>query len=107
MTDTVPAPLTDWVSTGQLPGEEAVRELVAEAHRRFSPVRDGEVARYIPALAAADPAHFGLCVASTAGLLSRPVNRDRCSPFRACRSRFCSPCSARRSVRTSPATGWV
>ncbi len=38
MTGNIPAPLTDWVSTGQLPGEEAVRELVAEAHRRFSPV---------------------------------------------------------------------
>ncbi len=38
MTGNIPAPHTDWVSTGQLPGEEAVRELVAEAHRRFSPV---------------------------------------------------------------------
>ena len=69
MTADAPGSATDWVSTGQLPGEETVRELVAEAHRRFSPVQDGEVARYIPALAAADPAHFGVCVASTGGLL--------------------------------------
>ncbi len=69
MTTDAPGSVTDWVSTGHLPGEEAVRELVAEAHRRFSPVQDGEVARYIPALAAANPGHFGLCVASTGGLL--------------------------------------
>lgn len=69
MTADAPGSATDWVSTGQLPGEETVRELVAEAHRRFSPVQDGEVARYIPALAEADPAHFGVCVASTGGLL--------------------------------------
>jgi glutaminase len=32
-------------------------------------VQEGEVARYIPALAAADPAHFGICVASTGGMV--------------------------------------
>lgn len=59
----------DWISTGALPSEEVVRELVAEAHRRFLPVQHGELARYIPALAAADPRHFGLCVAATGGQL--------------------------------------
>jgi len=67
--DAAHGPETDWVSTGQLPSEEAVRGLVAEAHRRFSAVQEGEVARYIPALAAADPAHFGICVASTGGMV--------------------------------------
>lgn len=64
-----PSPPADWVSTGQLPSEDAVRELVAEAHRRFSPVREGVVADYIPALASADPTHFGICVAASVGPL--------------------------------------
>lgn len=65
----VEAPATDWVSTGQLPREEVVRELVAEAHHRFAPVQEGELARYIPALAEANPAHFGICVAASVGPL--------------------------------------
>jgi glutaminase len=56
-----------WVSTGHLPTEAVVWELVAEAHRRFGRVSEGKVATYIPALAAADPAHFGVVVASTGG----------------------------------------
>jgi glutaminase len=55
------------VSTGHLPTEAVVWELVAEAHRRFGRVSEGKVATYIPALAAADPAHFGVVVASTGG----------------------------------------
>jgi len=58
-----------WVSTGQLPGEGVVAELVAEAHRRFRTVREGKVATYIPALAAADPDRFGVVVASTTARL--------------------------------------
>jgi glutaminase len=46
-----------------------VQALVAEAHRRFVPVIDGQVADYIPALAAACPEHFGLCVAGCGGPL--------------------------------------
>jgi glutaminase len=55
------------VSTGRLPTEEVVRLLVAEAHRRFGPISEGEVASYIPALASANPAHFGVCLAATGG----------------------------------------
>lgn len=61
--------MASWISTGHLPTEAVVQELVAEAHRRFSPVREGRVATYIPALAAADPAHFAIAVASTGGQL--------------------------------------
>ena len=46
-----------------------VRQLVDEAHQRFAAVDEGEVADYIPALAAANPDHFGLCIASTDGQL--------------------------------------
>ena len=61
--------VSEWVSNGHLPTAEVVQELVEEAHRRFAPVRDGQVADYIPALASADPAHFGLCVSSCGGAL--------------------------------------
>jgi glutaminase len=58
-----------WISTGQLLREEVVRELVEEAHRRYAPVAEGKLADYIPALATANPNHFGLCVAATNGML--------------------------------------
>ena len=56
-----------FVSTGTLPGREQVRALVEEASSRFREERSGRVADYIPALAEADPAAFGICVANTRG----------------------------------------
>ena len=61
--------MTRWVSTGHLPTESVVRQLVAQAHQRFGPVSEGEVASYVPALASADPDHFGIVVVSTGGQL--------------------------------------
>lgn len=61
--------MTDWVSTGHLPTAAVVQQLVDEAHRRFAPVEEGELASYIPALATASPSHFGLCVAAAGGQL--------------------------------------
>lgn len=55
------------VSTGSLPDADVVRELVNDAHRRFSGVSDGHVADYISALAEADPTLFGIAVAGAAG----------------------------------------
>jgi len=55
--------VTSWISTGHLPTEAVVRQLVDEAHQRFGTVREGKVARYIPALASANPADFGIAVA--------------------------------------------
>ncbi len=40
-----------WVSTGHLPTGEVVQPLVQDAHHRFRPVQEGNVADYIPALA--------------------------------------------------------
>ncbi len=63
----------DWVpprllvSTGELPTEADIREALAEAHAHCSPIRDGSVADYIPALATADPDAFGIAVASSRG----------------------------------------
>jgi len=55
------------VSTGALPDAARVDELVASAHERNRWVSDGVVADYIPALAAADPEAFGVCVADVGG----------------------------------------
>ena len=57
------------VSTGHLPAPDRVRALLAEGHRRFRDDDEGTVADYIPALAHAEPARFGACVAATSGAL--------------------------------------
>jgi glutaminase len=59
--------MASWISTGHLPGAAVVSDLVEQAHRRFQAVREGAVASYIPALAAADPELFAIAVASTGG----------------------------------------
>ncbi|WP_431302848.1 glutaminase A [Sediminicoccus sp. BL-A-41-H5] len=55
------------VSTGSLPPPETIRALVREAWERFAPIREGQLADYIPALAQADPNLFGLCIAGVDG----------------------------------------
>jgi glutaminase len=55
------------VSTGTLPDAEAVAALVREAHERYRGITEGSVADYIPALAAARPDWFGICVAGVKG----------------------------------------
>src|SRR5262245_52307958 len=65
-----------YVSTGQLPPEEHVRRLVAEAFRRFRANADGDVSHVYPSLAAADPDRFGICVANTRGLTAAAGNAD-------------------------------
>lgn len=57
------------VSTGTLPDAQTVRDLLAEAHRRFGSVDDGTVADYIPALAAVPRNLFGVCVAGVNGAM--------------------------------------
>jgi glutaminase len=57
------------VSTGHLPAGDRVQAALAEAHREFADVDDGEVADYIPVLAAVDPTLFGMCIASADGQL--------------------------------------
>jgi glutaminase len=57
----------DFVSTGRLPSPELVESLVAEAHARFGPDRDGETSQVYPALAAVPGDLFGICVAGVDG----------------------------------------
>jgi glutaminase len=55
------------ISTGRLPPADEVRRALEEAHERYRNDDAGEVADYIPALAAADPDRFGACVVGTSG----------------------------------------
>jgi glutaminase len=64
---TDPAAPAAYVSTGDLPPDQDVRLLVEEAYQRFRASTEGEVSPVYPSLAAADPDHFGICVASTDG----------------------------------------
>lgn len=55
------------VSTGNLPGDAAVRAAVSEGYERFRHDDSGTVADYIPGLANASPDAFGVCVAGVHG----------------------------------------
>jgi glutaminase len=56
-----------FVSTGQLPPEERVTALVAEAHRKFKPNKEGKNAQVYPALAKVPRELFGVCVVGVNG----------------------------------------
>jgi glutaminase len=56
-----------WVSTGGLPGEDAVAALVAEAHERFAADDDGAVSTVYPALARAEASLFGISLVAADG----------------------------------------
>jgi glutaminase len=51
------------------PAAEHIRTVVAEAHAKAKLVTTGASASYIPALAEADPDHFGICLAGISGNL--------------------------------------
>lgn len=56
-----------YVSTGALPGPEAVQALVDDAHRRHRPVSDGATSTVYPALERVNPEMFGVCVVGVNG----------------------------------------
>ena len=55
------------ISTGHLPPAEAVRSLVAEAHRRYRANDEGLVADYIPVLGQTPRELFAICVVAVTG----------------------------------------
>ncbi|WP_419818127.1 glutaminase A [Glaciibacter flavus] len=57
------------VSTGHLPDRPLIDSLLLDAWERYRGLDEGAVADYIPALAAADPSLFGLCVAEVDGTI--------------------------------------
>jgi glutaminase len=60
---------TERVSTGVLPSDADVRAIVTAGYERYRHLDEGAVADYIPALAAASPSAFGVCVAGVHGRL--------------------------------------
>ncbi|CAG7620121.1 glutaminase A [Leucobacter soli] len=54
-------------STGSLPPADDIADLVVRAHARYADVNEGRVADYIPILAEADPARFGLSIVGVDG----------------------------------------
>ncbi|MFF2390533.1 glutaminase A [Agromyces sp. NPDC058104] len=67
MFETDAADVAQRSSTGSLPPAPRVDELVAAAHARYAPLDEGDVADYIPELAEADPAWFGLALVGVDG----------------------------------------
>jgi glutaminase len=56
-----------FVSTGQLPSNDRVVELVRQAHHRFSQDHQGEVSQVYPALARVEPDLFGIAMVNDDG----------------------------------------
>ncbi|MBK0422579.1 glutaminase A [Leucobacter sp. CSA2] len=54
-------------STGNLPFDSEVDALILKAYHRYLDLNDGQLADYIPILAQADPALFGLALTDIAG----------------------------------------
>ena len=65
-----------FVSTGHLPSSHRVRELVAEAYKRFRSNREGACSQVYPALAAVPSSLFGICIVSTDGTVSAIGDAD-------------------------------
>ena len=55
-------PETQRVSTGALPPDTDVQALISAGYERYLHLDEGAVADYVPALAAASPSAFGVCV---------------------------------------------
>jgi glutaminase len=54
-------------SESKLPAASPVLDYLAQLHREFSAVTDGDVATYIPELAKANPDWFGICLVTASG----------------------------------------
>jgi hypothetical protein len=102
------------VSTGVLPPDADVQALITAGYERYLDVNEGAVADYIPALAAASPSAFGVCIAGVQGQLfsigdadqefaiekpSTPATASECWPS--------WPRPGSTSIRASGSTTWV
>jgi Glutaminase len=100
---------TERVSTGVLSPDTDVQALITAGYKRYLDLDEGAVADYIPALAAASPSAFGVCVAGVQGRLFSIGDPTRSSPSRASRSSlsspwFVTPLGMRRRVRNWAST---
>lgn len=64
------------VSTGTLPPRNRVRDVVREAHARYSHVTDGEILDHLPGLGTAEDTWFGLAVAAVDGWVEDAGDSD-------------------------------
>ena len=84
-------PEAERVSTGALPPDTDVQALVSAGYERFRYLDEGAVADYIPALAAASPSAFGVCVAgamATTSLVPGTTAEEKFESIVAAMSRF-------------------
>ncbi|MDN6557290.1 Glutaminase 1 [Acidipropionibacterium jensenii] len=58
---------TPYVSTGSLPADARIEDLLRRAHDELAGVGEGELSTVYPALAGADRSHFGLALADVGG----------------------------------------
>lgn len=56
-----------FVSTGTLPDQQRITDLLQRAHERFRGVTDGAKPQVYPALAEADPEAFGIALTGVSG----------------------------------------
>ncbi|MGL9721787.1 glutaminase A [Symbiopectobacterium sp.] len=56
-----------YVSTGHLPDQDTVTQLIQEAHQRFGQNHEGVVSKVYPALERVPPALYGICMVGTNG----------------------------------------
>ena len=70
-------PAAERVSTGVLPPDTDVQALISAGYERYRHLDEGAVADYIPALAAASPSAFGVCVAGVRGRLFSVGDADQ------------------------------
>jgi glutaminase len=70
-------PETERVSTGPLPSDADVQALISAGYERYRHLGEGAVADYIPALAAASPSAFGVCVAGVRGRIFSVGDADQ------------------------------
>ena len=68
-----PTPPERYVSTGHLPVDGVVARLLEQAHALYGANADGELSGVYPVLAQADPARFGLAVATVLTLFFVPA----------------------------------
>lgn len=65
-----------------------IQEIIDSVYEKYKNIDDGEVATYIPELGKANPAHFGVCLATVDGHVFRAGDYDKeftiqsmCKPF--------------------------
>src|ERR1700680_760214 len=70
------------------PHASQIQEIIDGIYEKYKRVDDGEVATYIPELGKANPAHFGICLATVEGYIFRAGDFDQeftiqsmCKPF--------------------------